>query len=122
MTLEIDRIGTGKQYLASSGWDAGSSYDSEADAELMRDDLEDAAKQAEQKKKKGFFDCELHAIANESTYCMCVVRTCDMTRCEVCIGDSCARCNEASSTLGCVSFDRVEITKIRGGDPAQSMP
>lgn len=58
MTLELERIALGRQYLEASGWRVDSAYDETADAELMRDDIVEAAKRAESKKSKGLFNCK----------------------------------------------------------------
>lgn len=58
MTLELERIALGRQYLEASGWRVDDVYDELADAELMRDDIAEAAKQSESKKSKGLFNCK----------------------------------------------------------------
>lgn len=58
MTLEMEPLEMGMEKLAPTGWKAGKAYDPEADAELMREDKEEAVKRAERKAKSGFFSCE----------------------------------------------------------------
>ena len=59
MTLEMEPLELAMSELAQSGWQAGSSYDPVADAELMDEDKVEAAKREERKAKSGFFTCEL---------------------------------------------------------------
>ena len=59
MTLEMEPLELAMSELVQSGWEAGSSYDPVADAELMDEDKVEAAKREERKSKSGFFTCEL---------------------------------------------------------------
>lgn len=43
MTLELEQIAVGAASLAETGWTPGTAYDEEADAELMLDDVREAA-------------------------------------------------------------------------------
>lgn len=58
MTLEMEPLEIGVKQLAASGWTAGSSYDAEADADLMAEDRMEAVKRAERNSQSGFFTCE----------------------------------------------------------------
>ncbi|CAN0161166.1 unnamed protein product [Scytosiphon promiscuus] len=55
MTLEMEPLEMGMEKLTPSGWEAGKSYDPEADAELMEEDRAEAVKRAERKAKSGIF-------------------------------------------------------------------
>lgn len=55
MTLEMEPLELAMSELAQSGWEAGSSYDPVADAELMDEDKVEAAKREERKSNSGFF-------------------------------------------------------------------
>ncbi|CAN0277536.1 unnamed protein product, partial [Ectocarpus sp. 13 AM-2016] len=55
MTLEMEPLEMGMEQLAPTGWEAGQSYDPDADAELMAEDRVEAVKRAERKSKSNFF-------------------------------------------------------------------
>lgn len=73
MTLEMERIATGVQHLQSSGWLVHDVYDEIADAELMRDDIVEAAKRVQRKKKKGLFDCERKQSIPRASQSPCIL-------------------------------------------------